>query len=126
MTAASGATTTPGAATEAERKAVAPTGRLRVAVAVGPASSTLWTVRDEKTGSPRGITVDIGTALGNWLGVPVDLVEHPSSGAIIETATADTWDVGFTPVDDERRRQVLFESWSLVSRRLVPGRRRAV
>lgn len=108
MTAASGAPLTQCAVSEAERKAVAPTGRLRVAIAVGPASSQLWTVRDETTGSPRGITVDIGSALGNWLGVPVDLVEHPSSGAIIENATADTWDVGFTPVDAERKKQVLF------------------
>ncbi len=108
MTAASDATTTLGTATDADRKAVAPGGRLRVAVAVGPASSTLWTVRDPKTGVPRGVTVDIGAALGSWLGLPVDLVEHPSSGAIIENADAGTWDVAFTPVDAERRKQVLF------------------
>lgn len=108
MTAASGASIINGAVTDADRKAVAPGGRLRVAVAVGPASSQLWTVRDPKTGLPRGVTVDIGTALGQWLGLPVDLVEHPSSGAIIEAANADTWDVGFTPVDAERKKQVLF------------------
>lgn len=123
MTAATDTTITPGAATDADRAAVAPTGRLRVAVAVGPASSQLWTVRDPKTGVPRGVTVDLGTALGEWLGLPVDLVEHPSSGAIVEAATAGTWDVGFAPVDAERRKQVLFgpDYFCGESTLLVPG-----
>jgi polar amino acid transport system substrate-binding protein len=123
MTAGSDTTTTLGAATDADRAAVAPTGRLRVAVAVGPASSTLWTVRDSKTGFPRGVTVDLGAALGEWLGLPVDLVEHPSSGAIIEAANAGTWDVGFAPVDAERKRQVLFgpDYFCGESTLLVPG-----
>jgi polar amino acid transport system substrate-binding protein len=94
--------------TDIERAAVVPSGRLRVAIAVGPASSTLWTTRDEATGAPRGVTVDLGKALADWLGVPCDLIEHASSGAIIDAAPKGTWDVGFTPVDALRRTQVLF------------------
>src|ERR1700686_4262245 len=36
---------------------IAPTGALRVAVAVGPAASTFWATRDA-SGQARGVTVD--------------------------------------------------------------------
>ncbi|HEX2336711.1 MAG TPA: hypothetical protein VHI72_09560, partial [Hyphomicrobiaceae bacterium] len=36
---------------------LAPTGRLRVAIAVGDAISAVWTKRDAATGQPRGPTV---------------------------------------------------------------------
>lgn len=93
---------------ETDRMALAPKGYLRVAIAVGPASSPMWTVRDERTGDARGVTVDLGSALAAWLGVPIRLVEHASSGAIVEAAGSGTWDVGFAPVDDKRRTEVLF------------------
>ena len=38
---------------------IAPTGALRVAVAVGPAASAFWTTRDPSTGEPRGVTVEL-------------------------------------------------------------------
>lgn len=89
-------------------KELAPTGTLRVAVAVGPAASALWATRDAATGKARGVTIDLGTALGAKLGIPVTLVELKSSGEIIESAASGTWDVGFTPVDDERKKLVDF------------------
>ncbi len=92
----------------ADRAHLAPTGALRVGIAVGPASSAVWTVRDAATGKPRGVTVDIGAAMAARLGVPLTLVEHASSGAIIAAAADGTWDVAFTPVDDDRKRAVEF------------------
>jgi polar amino acid transport system substrate-binding protein len=89
-------------------KELAPTGRLRVAVAVGPAASALWTVRDAATGKPRGVPVELGTALAQKLGVPVELVEYESSGKIIASANDDAWDVTFVPVDDDRKKVVDF------------------
>jgi polar amino acid transport system substrate-binding protein len=94
----------------AVKRELAPTGTLRVAVAVGPAASALWAVKDATTGKPRGVTVELGTALARKLGVPVTLVEYSSSGAIVAAADRDEWDVTFVPVDDERKQALAFGS----------------
>jgi polar amino acid transport system substrate-binding protein len=88
-------------------RALAPSGTLRVAIAVGPAASALWATRDAN-GKPQGVTVTLGTALAAKLGVPVAFVEYKSSGEIIEAAGSGAWDVGFTPVDDDRKQKVDF------------------
>ena len=87
---------------------LAPTGKLRVGIAVGPAASALWATKDAATGQPRGVTVDLGAALARRLGVPVEFVVHKSSGEIIEAASTGAWDVSFTPVDAERKAKVDF------------------
>ena len=97
----------PGLSAQAPQELI-PTGRLRVAVAVGPAASALWATRDDETGAPRGVTVDLGTELAKRMGVPLELVVYSSSGAIIEAASRDEWDVAFTPVDAERKKAVDF------------------
>lgn len=89
-------------------KQLAPTGKLRVAVAVGPAASALWCVRDPATGKARGVPVELGTALAQSLNVPVELVEYDSSGKIIAAANGNAWDVTFVPVDDDRKKAVDF------------------
>src|SRR5258705_1106061 len=96
------------AATDQAIKELAPTGRLRVGIAVGPAASALWCVRDPATGKPRGVPVDLGTALAQWLKVPVEFVEYDSSGKIIAATNANAWDVTFVPVDDDRKKAVDF------------------
>jgi polar amino acid transport system substrate-binding protein len=45
------------------RDLLAPTGNLRVAVAVGSAISAVWTMRDAETGEPRGPTA---ISPGSW------------------------------------------------------------
>src|SRR5262245_3822513 len=85
---------------------LAPTGKLRVAIAVGPAASALWCVRDGVTGKAKGVPVELGTALAHKHNVPVELVEYDSSGKIIAAINADAWDVTFVPVDDDRKRLV--------------------
>jgi polar amino acid transport system substrate-binding protein len=87
---------------------LAPTGSLRVAVAVGSANSAVWTRRDAEAGEPRGPTVDLARHIAERLGVPLTLVECASSGEIIETASSGTWDVSFAPVDAERKKLVDF------------------
>ena len=96
------------ATTDAAIKELAPTGRLRVAVAVGPAASALWTVRDPATGRPRGVPVELGTAMAQKLGVPVELVEYASSGEIVASRDKGAWDVTFVPVDDDRKQAIDF------------------
>jgi polar amino acid transport system substrate-binding protein len=90
------------------REQVAPTGQLRVAIAVGSAVSAVWATRDNGTGEPRGPTVDLARLLAARIGAPLELVEYPSSGAIIEAAPSGAWDVSFTPVDAERKKVVDF------------------
>jgi polar amino acid transport system substrate-binding protein len=89
-------------------KEIAPTGRLRVAIAVGPAASALWCVRDPASGRARGVPVELGSALAQKLDVPVEMIEYAASGAIIADTNNDRWDVTFVPVDDDRKKIVDF------------------
>jgi polar amino acid transport system substrate-binding protein len=90
---------------DAVLKELAPTGKLRVAIAVGPSPSALFTVRDVG-GRPRGVPVTLGVALAKKLGVPVEFVEYLASGEITENADEDAWDVTFMPYDAERAKKV--------------------
>jgi polar amino acid transport system substrate-binding protein len=85
-----------------------PTGTLRVAIAVAPAPSALYAVKDDATGKFRGVTIDLGTALAKKLGVPVEFLPHLASGEIQNSAAGGKWDVTFMPVDEERKKFVDF------------------
>lgn len=89
---------------------LAPGGSLRAAIAVGAASSAVWNTVDPATGAFCGVSADLARALSEWLGLDLRLVAFPSSGAIIEAAEADVWDVGFVPVDAERKKHVAFSA----------------
>ena len=86
---------------------LAPTGKLRVAIAVAPAPSAQFAIKDE-AGNYRGVAVILGTALGKKLGVPVELIAHNGSGEIQNSAADNKWDVAFLPVDEERKKFVDF------------------
>jgi len=87
---------------------LAPTGKLRVGIAVGPSGSAMWATKDPASGQPRGTTIELGTALAKKLGVPVEFVVHASSGEVIKAADGGTWDVTFVPVDEDRKKIVDF------------------
>lgn len=87
---------------------LAPTGRLRVAIAVGPAASAVYAIRDYPGGPLRGVTVTLAEALAAATRLPLDLVAFRSSGDIQAAAVSGLWDVSFLPADDERRRLVDF------------------
>jgi polar amino acid transport system substrate-binding protein len=90
------------------RGALAPTGRLRVGIAVGSAISATWAKRDAKIEEPVGPTVDLAKTFAERTGLPLALVEFGSSGEIIKAASSGKWDVSFTPVDAERKTVVDF------------------
>ena len=99
---------------------IAPTGALRVAVAVGPAASTFWATRDA-SGQARGVTVELAKAAAAKLHVPLCLVEYQNSGEIAAAAAKDAWDISFMPADAEREKfvdqgppYVVYESTYLV------------
>ena len=85
---------------------IAPTGSLRVAVAVGPAASAFWATRDPVTGKPRGVTVELAKAAADRLHVPLQLVEYPSSDEIAAAGSKDAWDISFMPAETRREQFV--------------------
>ena len=85
---------------------LAPTGKLRIAVAVAPSPSAQFAIKDGDTF--RGVSVTLGTALAKKLGVPAQIVPHNGSGEIQNSSADNKWDVAFLPVDDERKKFVDF------------------
>ena len=94
----------------AVKQELAPTGTLRVAIAVGPVPSGIYALKDAATGGYRGVTIDLSTKLAEKLGVPIAFVPYLGSGDIQGSADKGLWDVTFMPVDDERRKFVDFGS----------------
>ncbi len=92
----------------AAKKELTPTGKLRVAIAVGPAPSGIYAIKDEASGSYRGVTIALSAALAKKLGTGIDYVVYRGSGEIQGSASKDAWDVAFMPVDEERKKFVDF------------------
>ena len=93
---------------DALRGELFPSGKLRVGIGVGASPSAFWTTRDPVTGRPRGVTVNLGQALADRLGVPLELVVYPNSGEVTAAGPKGEWDVTFVPEDAERRKVVDF------------------
>lgn len=87
---------------------LAPTGKLRIAVAVAPSPSAQFAVKDGDT--IKGTAVTLGKALAKKLGVPAEVLPHASSGEIQNSSADNKWDVAFLPVDAERKKFVDFGS----------------
>lgn len=98
-------TMTPAAA-DALKDEIAPTGKLRVAIAISPAGGAFWSTRTE-TGY-AGVPVDLGKAMAAQLGVPVEYVAHNNSGQIVDAVGKGTWDITFLPKDPERECRMSF------------------
>ena len=83
-----------------------PTGKLRVAIAISPAGGAFWST---KTSSGyAGVPVDLGKAMAEQLGVPVEYVAFQNSGQITDSAAKPNWDVTFLPKDPERETKMSF------------------
>ncbi len=79
------------------QRALAPTGKLRVAVLLGDATQAL---KDATSGELKGVGFDLGKALAQSLGVPFEPVTYASIGGLLDRGKAGDWDVafiGFTP-----------------------------
>jgi polar amino acid transport system substrate-binding protein len=85
---------------------LAPTGQLRVAIAVAPTPSAQFAVKDGA--DFKGVAVTLGHALAKKLGVEAQIVPHQASGEIQNSAADNKWDVAFLPVDEERKKFVDF------------------
>ncbi len=89
------------------RDEIAPTGKLRVAIAISAAGGAFWSTRNE-AGDYAGVPVDLGKEMASQLGVPVEYVVHQNSGQITDAASKGTWDVSFLPKDPEREARMSF------------------
>ena len=87
-------------------KELAPTGKLRLAIAVAPSPSAQFAIKDGE--NYRGVAVTLGRALAKKLDVPVEILPHQASGEIQNSASDNRWDVAFLPVDEERKKFVNF------------------
>ena len=94
------------AGADALKDEIAPTGRLRVAIAISPAGGAFWSTKTE-TGY-AGVPVDLGKEMAAQLGVPVEYVVHNNSGQIVDATGKGIWDVTFLPKDPEREGRMSF------------------
>lgn len=86
---------------------LAPTEKLRVAIAIAPSPSAQFAIKDE-AGNYRSVAVILGSALAKKLGVPAELIAHNGSGEIQNSAADNKWDAAFLPADEERKKFVDF------------------
>ncbi len=93
----------------AAKKELAPTGKLRVGIAVA-ATIGAGNVARNSDGGYRGIAIDLGNEMAQKLGVAAEFVPYPNSGALTDAADAGAWDVAFLPADAERKKRVEFGS----------------
>lgn len=90
---------------------IAPTGKLRVAIAISPAGGAFWSTKTEA--GYAGVPVDLGKEMAAQLGVGVEYVVHQNSGQITDAAGKGTlekgaWDVTWLPKDPERETKMMF------------------
>jgi polar amino acid transport system substrate-binding protein len=92
---------------DALKDEIAPTGKLRVAIAISPAGGAFWSSKTE-SGGYAGVPVDLGKEMAAQLGVPVEYVAHQNSGQIVDAVSKGTWDITFLPKDPEREARMSF------------------
>jgi polar amino acid transport system substrate-binding protein len=86
---------------------IAPTGKLRVAIAISTAGGAFWSNKTE-AGGYAGVPVDLGKEMAAQLGVPVEYVAYQNSGQITDVAAKGVWDVTFLPQDPVRMTKMGF------------------
>lgn len=98
-----GCATSPGVPAAA-RAELAPTGKLRAGMNL---SNTLFTQKDAG-GKLYGVAVDVMNELGARLGVPVEMVVHPSPGVVADAVDKNTWDVAILAIEATRAQTISF------------------
>jgi polar amino acid transport system substrate-binding protein len=92
---------------DALKDEIAPTGKLRVAIAISAAGGAFWSTKSE-AGGYAGVPVDLGKEMAAQLGVPVEYVAYDNSGQITDAAAKGIWDVTFLPQDAVRMTKMGF------------------
>lgn len=87
--------------------ALAPTGKLRVAVNYG---NPVLAQKDPASGEPRGVSPDLAKELGRRLGVPVDFIVFDAAGKVFEAVKRGEIDLVFLAVDPVRGAEIDFSA----------------
>jgi polar amino acid transport system substrate-binding protein len=117
LTGCAGISTAP---TPEARKALAPTGKLRVGLQLG---NPLNVIRDSASGEMKGVAFDLGNALARRMGVPFEPVLYPSVGALLDSGKSGAWDVAFVGFSPARAEEWDFSAMHLEVEfgYLIPG-----
>lgn len=83
------------------RAELAPQGKLRLAF---PQASALYVTRDPVTGDLRGVSIDLGSALAERLGVAFEARPYKAVRELIGDTGKGEWDVATIVMEDERRK----------------------
>ncbi len=78
---------------------LAPSGKLRAAINFG---NPILAVKDDASGEPRGVSVDLARELAKRLGVPLEMVYFNAAGKVVEGLKSNAWDVAFFAIDPDR------------------------
>ncbi len=89
------------APTPEARQALAPTGKLRVAL---QRANPLNVVQD-MAGETTGVGLDLGNELARRLGVPFEPVLYPSVGALLNSGKSGAWNVAFVGFSPARAQE---------------------
>ncbi|CAO3440516.1 ABC transporter substrate-binding protein [Azospirillum endophyticum] len=81
---------------------LAPTGRLRSTINLG---NTVLAQKDP-AGNLRGVSVDLARALGERLGLEVELVPFDTAGKAFDALQSGACDIGFLAIDPKRAEEL--------------------
>ena len=85
--------------------ALAPTGKLRVAINFG---NTVLAQKDPATGEPRGISGDLARELAKRLGVPIEFTTFDAAGKVTDALKSGALDIVFLAIDPVRGADIDF------------------
>ena len=85
--------------------ALAPTGKLRVAINFG---NTVLAQKDPATGEPRGISGDLARELAKRLGVPIAFTVFDAAGKVTDALKKGELDIVFLAIDPVRGADIDF------------------
>lgn len=86
-------------------KTLAPTGTLRASINLGNA---VLAKRDQTTGQPLGVSIDLATAFAKTLNLPIELLLFDTAAQSVDAVKTDRADVGFFAIDPQRGQDIAF------------------
>jgi polar amino acid transport system substrate-binding protein len=86
-------------------KEIAPTGTLRAVINLG---NPILAKKDNATGQPVGVSVDLAQALAQKFNLPLTLIAVDSAAKSVETVTHGQADVGFFAIDPVRGKGIAY------------------
>ena len=93
------------AVSPAARAELVPTAKLRVGLIL---SNQVLVTKDSSSGELRGVTIDLGKALAQRLGVPFEPVGYANPAALVKSFGSNEWDIAFLAFDPARATDVDF------------------